>query len=125
MISSPQTRQQVNKPLDSYFKNKKCLFRSNPDSQGVNPDIPTGNTFYKPALLGKKVIFLERPSQSKKNSKTLWAFDLEKMQWSSIKVKGSPILSDNKEDYSVCTTQDDQIILCGSTRPVYISKIKF
>ena len=81
--------------------------------QNSDPDIPKGITFYKSVLLNNKVILFGKPEGLMKNSQSLWTFDLETLKWSITKVKGSSVLVENQENYSLCVTQNNHLVLFG------------
>ncbi len=109
-------------PFSPYFKSLTPLKPSQTDSSVNDPNIPTGLSFYKSVLIDKHVILLGKYANAKKNPSVLWSFDIESQIWGTFSVSGSSFLVENKEDYSVCITQDHQIVLFGSSAPISIGK---
>jgi len=113
MESALNTSQDPPKSSSPYFKSLWPLPPSDPNPQNGDPSIPTDITFYKSALLDNKVILFGKASRFMRGSQSLWTFDLETLKWGMMDVAGSSFLADNKEDYSLCITQDQQIVLFG------------
>ena len=123
MDSLPSPTKTSTIPISPYFKSLIPLKPSEPTPSTSDPGIPTGISFYKSVLLDNYVILLGRYANANKRSPSfLWSFDLETLKWMTIPVNGSSFLVENKEDYSVCMTQDHQIILFGSTAPINVCK---
>jgi len=113
MDSAPSPLKNANTTLQLCFKPLKQIYNARSDPQNVDSSISAGFKFYKSVILNDKAIFFGKPGGILKGSQVLRAFDLKKLQWSEIKVIGSSSLADNREDYSVCVTESNEVVLYG------------
>ncbi len=120
MDSAPNTIKTTKTGPQLHFKPLNQIYNARSDPQNAGSNISAGFQFYKSALLNDKVIFFGKAGGLLKGPNMIRVFDLKKLQWSYLKAEGYCLINEY-ENYSVCVTEQNEIILCGPSQASHAS----